>query len=276
MKNRTIYIFSFLIISSLSCTNQSANPCTLELVRAHQNKTIIPLVSDCDSTLTISKAYEYQKILVHDFSKTNQIIGYKAGLTSKSSQQKFGANQPVSGVLFSSGFHKNNVIIKKSDFINPIIETEWGFYLNTTVTEKTTLDKVKQLVYQIVPVIEIPDLRFSTPSKCKPVDVITANVLSADVIIGKPISLHKNINDVNIYLSQKDGTILTKGKGTDAMGNQWKALVWIINNTIDQGYSITPDHLLITGALGKVTPLKTGEYRAQFGTKNIIELKVVE
>ena len=56
------------------------------------------------------------------------------------------------------------------------------------------------------------------------------------------------------------------------MGNQRKALRWLIDHCVHQGYAIEPGHLLMTGSLGKVHDLCKGSFEADFGTLGRIRL----
>ena len=47
-------------------------------------------------------AYHQQRLLVQSGLLTDSILGYKAGLTSATSQAMFGATEPVAGVLLES------------------------------------------------------------------------------------------------------------------------------------------------------------------------------
>ena len=49
------------------------------------------------------------------------------------------------------------------------------------------------------------------------------------------------------------------------MGDQWEALLWLVEQRLRDGYEVKRNDLLITGALGKVIPAEAGRYVADFG-----------
>ena len=53
------------------------------------------------------------------------------------------------------------------------------------------------------------------------------------------------------------------GAGT-VMEGQWKALAWLVNRVLEQGYELEPGHLLMTGSIGNMHPAKPGKYVADF------------
>jgi 2-keto-4-pentenoate hydratase len=69
----------------------------------------------------------------------------------------------------------------------------------------------------------------------------------------------------------KNQQLILGGIGADAMGDQWLALQWLINQTLANGWEINPDHLLITGAIGKMLAADPGHYRIDYGPLGIIE-----
>ncbi|MGH7806673.1 MAG: hypothetical protein ACRENT_01110 [Thermodesulfobacteriota bacterium] len=62
-----------------------------------------------------------------------------------------------------------------------------------------------------------------------------------------------------------DGQVINQGKGADALGDQWKAALWLANAIVKQGWKIEPGQMLITGVLGKMIPGKEGKYVADCG-----------
>jgi 2-keto-4-pentenoate hydratase len=58
------------------------------------------------------------------------------------------------------------------------------------------------------------------------------------------------------------------------MGDQWQALLWLVNQTIANGWEIAPGQVGITGALGKMLPVQPGTYRADFAELGTIVWRV--
>lgn len=241
------------------------------LIRAEDENQRIPVLSLLFPDMTAAQAYAIQTAYAQEILGGKSPAGFKAGLTTKVAQQRFGLDQPVAGVLFSKGLLPGGAVIQQADFFHPMLETEIGFVMGNAISEKVTdLAGLKRAVESVVPVIEIPDLGFepldqSGTARLKGVDIIAANVSARMVITGQPVSVGAlDLNRIEVSLAL-NGSPVNQGRGSDAMGGQWQALMWLVNTMVEQGWAIEPGQVLITGALGKMVPAKPGAYAADFG-----------
>ncbi len=235
-------------------------------IAAYDSGKPIPVLSDDAPELDVATAYRIQKRYVSERLKQDKIGGFKGGLTSKAAMEKFGVYSPLVGVLFESGRHLGPTTIKSADFKKPMIETEIGFIVAESIaTPVADFSELRPKIKAIAPVIEIPDLGFSDMKRLKGVDIIAANVASAQYIIGSMRSFElEALNDIAVVL-KKDGETVNRGKGSDTLGDQKTAVVWLANSIVEQGYQILPGQVLITGAMGIIVPGEKGLYVADYG-----------
>ena len=252
------------MLAAVGCANLSEK--SDALVAAHQAGKPIPVLSIEEPGLDSETAYEIQRLYVAERLKNDGIGGFKGGLTSKETMAKFGVDSAVTGVLFESGAHEGHSAIKAADFRMPMIETEIGYVMGERIDSPVrTFAELIPKIKGVVPAIELPDLGFADMKQLKGVDIIAANVASAQYIVGMEHALApETLDDISVSL-RKDGETLSTGKGSDALGGQGKAVVWLVNSVVAQGYSIEPGKVLITGALGKLVPGKKGVYIADYG-----------
>lgn len=215
----------------------------------------------------ITHAYEAQRFKVDKSNKP--IIGYKAGLTSKAGQAKFGVTEPVAGVLFQDGLSFNTQSYVLDDYQKLMLETEIGFVLKADMPLFPIFPPDPNfavgMIEKVVPVIELPDLAYPDISKVTGLTLIETNVASNQILIGTGIPIEQiNINNVLTKLT-KNGEIVIEGKATDAMGDQVKALYWLMETLYTNGYQLKKGDILITGALGKMIPAERGQFNADFG-----------
>jgi 2-keto-4-pentenoate hydratase len=233
------------------------------LMKAHEANEKIPVVSAHNPNLDVKSAYLVQKTYVEQRLSRDQIAGFKGGLGSKAAQKRFGLNAPAAGVLFASGKNTGSPIIEKSAFKTLLVETEIGFVVAKPIIQPLK-DAAELYAYiqTVMPVIELPDAGFA--GKIRGVDLIAANVASASFIAGKEREFRGlDLNSIFVTLTL-DGEVVNIGRGTDAIGDQWKAALWLINTILEQGWKIEPGQILITGALPKAIPGKPGKYVADF------------
>jgi len=133
---------------------------------------------------------------------------------------------------------------------------------------------IRAAVARIVPAIEIPNLGFEDMAALQGPDIVAANAAMHRFFVG-PGSRAADVdpNAVTVSLT-KDEDVVNTGRGTDSMGNQWSALRWLVNTVVEQGWTIEPGHVLITGAMGRMIPAAPGQYRADFGELGVIEFEV--
>lgn len=276
MKSKTsLYSFLLILISigliSVAKVNQYAD----QLLQAEKDGKPIPVLTINSPTLNIETAYKIQKDYVKSRLKNDKIAGFKAGLTSKGTQEKFGVDSPVSGVLFSSGKHSSPYPIESSKFQKLMIEAEIGYIVGKPITSMIKdIPELKKHIKEILPVIEFPELGFEDLEKVKAEDIIAANISSRAFIIGKPTKVDKiNTDDVRVTLNL-NVEIVNKGRGSDLTGGQWDTLLWLVNNVVSEGWEIEPGQILITGALGEVVKARKGHYIATFGSLGVIDFRI--
>lgn len=247
------------------------------LWQAHQQRQPTPHFSAFQATASETEAYQIQQQYVQLRQVSDPIAGYKAGLTSTAGQRKFGVSQALSAVLFDSGHIAHPQAISLQQAGKLMVETELGFILAKSISQPVTgRAELIQLVESVVAVIELPDLGYQDLGQLNGVDLIAANVASHQYLVGEklPLSQLDDINQIATTLSFNHH-VLFNGKASDALGDQWQALQWLINQLIAQGYQLSAGELLITGALGKMVPAQVGAYRAQFGPLGSLEFRII-
>ncbi|HWP93655.1 MAG TPA: fumarylacetoacetate hydrolase family protein [Thermodesulfobacteriota bacterium] len=274
-QNRFIYTFLLLAILITSTAWADVHELAEILIKAEGQNQPIPVLSVRYPELDIQTAYEVQKAYVRKWLVNDKIAGFKAGLTSPEIQRKFGVEFPVAGVLFESGKKGDKAVISISDFKTLMIETEIGFMVGRPITRQ--IEDVSELrwhIKAIMPVIELPDLGYEDLKKLKAVDIIASNVSATQFIVGQEKGLNGlNPNDLTVALSL-DGQLVNQGKGSDALGDQWEAALWLVNFLVNQGWEIKPGQILITGVLGKMLPGKPGNYVANYGNLGKIRFEI--
>ena len=245
------------------------------MLQAFDARKPFPNVSQIEPTLDIKVAFEVQKAYNQKLLARDRIAGFKGGLTTEAAQKTFGVNHPVPGVLFVSGLREGSPVIQTSDFNTLMLETEVAFVIGEPISG--TVKDVAGLQKKIrgaMPSIELPNLALADMKNIKAVDIIASNVTAKQFIVGTEKKLEgMDPNQVQVVLTH-NGQVVNQGKGTDALGDQWKAALWLVNIMVEQGYRIEPGHILMTGALGRMIPGKPGSYVADFGTLGKISFEI--
>lgn len=235
-----------------------------------QNQPVPLLSPDYGKAFTVDNAYRIQRVALEQVLHGQRPAGFKTGLTSPAVQLQFGTNQPVAGVLLpgsqiaatDDGYQ---VLIKT--LRKPVAELELGYRLTSRVsTLVPDVAALKAIVGEIVPVVELPEMLVAGSNAPTALDLIATNVGAKRYIAGpgRAPSLHDpNQMRVEIY---REGELVSAGTGREAMGDQWQALLWLVNRSVASGWAIEPGQLLITGTIGKTIALQPGLYVADYGT----------
>lgn len=258
---------------SQSSEEKTVLECAESIYVAQRSKQPSPQASDCLTELDLKKAYQIQTALVNKLLAEKTMYGFKAGLTTKAAQQNFNVDQAVAGVLFREGRRSPGDTIFFADYNRLMVETELGFFLNREISSPIgSPEELKTYVQAVLPILEFPNAAFGDNPRA--LDIISANVGSAYYIVGsKSTAEGLDINELKVTLHQDDN-LMNQGKGADTLGDQWETLRWLINTMVGQGYVIRPDHLLITGALGKAFPGVAGAYAADFGPLGRVDFHI--
>ena len=262
-----------LFMAASPALSASLDDAAQKIDNAFEAKKPHPLVSQEIEALTVDQAYEIQeKLLEIRLNKGEEIFGYKAGLTSAPSQKKFGVNEPARGILFKSMLQWPGTMYQKN-FARMFIETEIGFRFGKDITEPVEdIESLKKAVAIVFPAIELPDLSFTDMKQIKGTDIIAANVVVRKVLIGNAV-VAKDLNAVSVKLFH-DGQEITSGLGKNALGDQWEALKWVVNDVLSRGGEVKAGYVVITGCVSKLLPAKPGKYAADYGDFGKIEFEV--
>ena len=261
-----------LLMATSPALSASLDDAAQKIEDAYIAKNPAPLSSQASDGLTVDQAYEIQEKLVEiRVNKGEEIVGYKAGLTSAPSQKKFGVTEAARGTLFKSMIQWPGTMYQKN-FARMFIETEIGFRLGKDITEPVEdIEFLKKAVAIVFPAIELPDLSFTDMKQIKGTDIIAANVVARKVMVGDAVWV-KDVNAISVKLFH-DGNEITSGVGKNALGDQWEALKWVVNDVLARGGEVKEGYIIITGCVSKLLPAKPGKYVADYGDFGKIEFE---
>lgn len=246
------------------------------MVKARGEVKPIPNPASQIADLDVKKAYEVQKKLITAFeAKGEKVGGFKAGLTTEATQKRFGVSSPLLAPMFKSGELGDKAVVKTKGFVKPFLETEIGYVVGRRI-DKPVKDvaSLKKAVKEVFPAVELPDLRFADLKGVKGVDLIADGVGAARYIVGKKMPADKvDVANIKVTLTL-DGKVVNTGTAPEALGDQWKALLWLVNGAVEQGWTLEPGYVFITGALGKMIPCKPGSYKGDWGPLGTLSFTV--
>lgn len=245
------------------------------IVNAQTHRTPLPALTQSYPDLSPETAYAVQKAVVESRLTSDAVAGYKIGLSGAEQQRTSGLNESAAGILLESGRRTGEPTILLSEFRKLLIETEIALVIGEPISQPLkTAEALPKLCRAVMPAIELPNLAFPEGFAPKGVDMVAANVIAQQYILGEERDLSSiDINTIEVRLLH-NGTEVNRGKGTDALGNQWEAGRWTINKLLAQGWRFQPGQIILTGLLGKMTVGQPGSYEADYGNFGQIRFQV--
>ena len=276
MKQKTIQWLLCLLLVTLAQADIDQDAAVAKLMANAKAGQPTAVLSARIGNYSEQQAYQIQTALVTKRLAGGEPFGFKAGLTSSASQQKFAVSGPVAGVLLAAPLTKESNKISQAGYHRMMMEMELGFRLKKAVTQPLSLAQLKANIAQVMPVIELPDLGFDQPTQLTAVDIIASNVAAKQLLLGPAIAFSAiDVNALPLSLRLGEQQLL-QANSHEVMGDQLAALQWLINRSLANGWVIKPEQLLITGAVGNMLPAKPGDYRADFEALGTINFRITE
>jgi len=250
-----------------------------QVYQAAVEKRPFPVLTVDNPGMTEADSYAVQKLYSEKLLAGKRPAGFKAGLTTEATMKRFGSDVPFAAVLFPDGYMDGSSaapVVKRSGFGTLMIESEIGFVLGEGVSAPLKdIDELKGKIAFLAPAIELPDLSFTDMKALRGIDINAAAISSRAFILGKPVP-KEEAPDINglVPVLALDGTEVNRGTGSDALEDQWKAALWLVNKMVEEGWTMEKGDVLLTGALGNMIPGKPGKYEYDAGALGRISFTV--
>lgn len=249
-----------------------------ELATKMQATEKLATLTSSNPDATLADGYAVQKLFVRAQAARDRVAGYKAGFVTKASQSSNGLSGPMTGVLFRAGRIDANSKVKLdlSEIGPTAVETELGFIVSNGLDISTRIANAKQIkgaFEAVIPVVELPtSLKHRLTGDIQAADIASANIGARRYLVAATQTSPDVYNPakLNITLS-KDGQALHSVQGDTIDTGLWAHLITVVNQIVDQGYTLRSGDIVIAGALGKVHQAEAGNYTADYGELGKIE-----
>ncbi|WP_170789497.1 2-keto-4-pentenoate hydratase [Ruegeria lacuscaerulensis] len=190
------------------------------------------------------------------------IIGHKAGLTSKPAQDRFGADEPVQGVLYRDMMVADGATVQLNWGARPVFEADLVLVVgDADINMATTPLEVMQNISAIRPFLELPDLALAEGEPITPITLTAIGVapklgvLGSDIPVSDPTAMSQALSDMTVTLRAADGEVLAEAPGAAVMGHPANAALWLIS----KGIEFQPGDLISVGSFGPLVPPAKGK-----------------
>jgi len=209
--------------------------------------------------LTLDAAYRIQDAYVHELSQTlGPIAGYKAGLTSPETQQRFGVSHPLYGVLLKEMLLPSGSVLPAGFGSRPFFEGDLLVRVGSdAINMAETDEELVAALDAVVPFLELPDLMYAPDVALDGPALAAVNVGGRLGIVGEPVHIPDSaayawLGRIHLRLLDADRQVLAEGRSDALLGHPVNVVRWLRDALQDAGKPLEHGMLL---SLGSVTPL---------------------
>lgn len=197
--------------------------------------------------------------------KLGPVIGYKAGLTSKASQERFGVPEPVHGVLYRDMMREDGAEVPEKFGARPLLEADLVLVVGSdAINQARTAAEAMQHISAVRPFIELPDLTYAEGEPINGV-TLTANgvapklgVLGAPVPVADAAAMQDALASMSVTVTAADGEVLAEAPGSAVLGNPINSAMWLMS----KGIVLKEGDLVSVGSIGPLLPPAKAKGRA--------------
>lgn len=185
----------------------------------------------------------------------NRIVGYKAGLTNKQVQARFGASSPVRGVLLEKMLLADGADVPADFGARPVFEADLLVVVKDAAIHqaRTHLDVLRSLSL-VIPFIELPDLLVAEGEKLTAPLIVSLNAGARLGVVGKGVPVRATpefaeaLAAMRVVVSDQRGKELASGTGTAILDHPLNAVLWLARDLEKSKTRLKPGDMLSLGS----------------------------
>jgi 2-keto-4-pentenoate hydratase len=185
----------------------------------------------------------------------NRIVGYKAGLTSRAAQERFGVASPVRGVLLEKMLLKDGADVPADFGSRPMYEADLLVVIRDPAIHqaKTHLDVLRALSL-VAPFIELPDLLVAEGEKLSAPLIASLNVGARLGVVGKGVPAQATpefaaaLAGMRVVVVDGKGQEIASAKGAAILDHPLNAVLWLVQDLARSGVKLKAGDVLSLGS----------------------------
>ncbi|MGB1562605.1 MAG: 2-oxo-3-hexenedioate decarboxylase [Sinimarinibacterium flocculans] len=222
----------------------------------------VPKITDQYPDLDWGDAYAIQDgIRKLKQARGQNVVGYKAGLTSRAKMEQMGVTTPVFGLLFDYMKVPEGSDVDTRGLIHPKVEAELAFVLKRPLRGPgCNIGNVLAATDFVVPAVEVIDSRYQN-FRFDLQSVIADNTSASRYIAGgRRISELSGLDlrTLGIVL-EKNGEIVALAAGAAVLGHPAAAVAMLANHLGRYGQELPAGSFIMTGGITEAIPVAAGD-----------------
>jgi 2-keto-4-pentenoate hydratase len=217
---------------------------------------------------SLADAYSIQEKLVTLLSEN--VAGWKVGLTTPQAQAANHTDRPISGRLLEDRVYRSPTVLAGDGFFLRVVEAELAFVFHKSFNSEDgpfTRDQIISGIDCVRPAIEICESRFIDCDILELPSIVADNSNHGALVLGNAITSFQDIDASNLVVtlsSNNHDSIV--GNTNSVLGDPVNSLLWLINDEAGPPRVIEAGQIVASGACAAIT-LARGPVRilADFG-----------
>lgn len=188
-------------------------------------------------------------------------VGYKIGLTSASSQERFGVEEPIRGVLLADMLLDDGATVAADYGARPLMEGDLIVVVgDAAINQATTPAEVLANLSEIRPFLELPDLVVADPGTLSGPVIAEINVAARYGVVGAPLAVEASdellaaLADMTVSVTA-GGEDLASAPGGAVLGHPLNSVLWLI----ESGVELSEGDMVSVGSFGPLLPIPAGQ-----------------
>ncbi|MFJ9890948.1 2-keto-4-pentenoate hydratase [Streptomyces sp. NPDC091287] len=248
-----------------------------ELYEARAKRAPVKPFTDEDPALGMEDGYAIQRELTAMLlADGDEVIGYKAGLTSAPMQSLFGVDTPDYGPVLSSTVRDSGARLSPDTFIAPRVEAEIVFRLAAPLAGPgVTVEQARAAIGEVIAGLEIVDSRIED-WRIGIADTIADLASNGAAVLGRSVAFRPDLDFRLLGMAFfRNGELVATGAGAAALGDPVAVVAWLANTLGKHGVALDAGQVIMTGALHAAVPMASGDtFTAEFDRLGAVTLHV--
>lgn len=258
---RDTRLISFLLLCLVGCEGQG-DPAE-RLAESYLARESIEIIQP---DMTLEAAYAFQDAYVEKLTAAlGPVVGYKAGLTSPATQERFGVSHPLYGVLLEEMLLPSGSAVPAAFGARSLYEGDLIVRIGSDAINRAETDEeLLAALDAVVPFLELPDLMYTPEAALDGPAIVSINVGSRLGIVGEPIPLPDSaayawLAGIRVDVVDAGGQVLAEGRSDALLGHPLNVVRWLRDALRDAGKPLEPGMLLSLGSVTALMPPQAGQ-----------------
>ncbi len=202
-----------------------------------------------------------EKIVAALAADLGRPVGYKVGLTSKATQDRFKVPHPVRGMLLERMLVASGARVAVPYGAIPVIEADMLVRVrDARINEATSDVDVLRSLSAVVPFIELPDLAFAPGELLDGGNLTAINVAARLGVVGADIPIEATdayaaaMASMTIRMVDDTGKQLAESPGAAVLDHPLNVVRWLVRDLKERGLGLKAGDIVSLGSFSPLLP----------------------